>query len=68
MTFWVPHRGRRGRGRPSMRWVDEIKTLFGPSWVRKAKDKVIWKGLVKAYARNQVAQGELSDGRDSLTE
>ena len=50
-----------------MTFARELTKHFGPSWVRKAKDKTIWRELVKAHARNRVAEGEPSDGGGSPT-
>ena len=42
-TIWQPRLFQRGRGRPSLRWRDEIDSQFGRQWMRKAKDRGYWK-------------------------
>ena len=54
LTTWIPHRGKRKRGRPKTRWADELTTNFGTNWMRKATDRTNWKGLVKTYAQKWV--------------
>jgi len=50
MISWVPHTGKRGKGRPKTCWADEISKEFGNNWRRKAADRQTWKGLVEAHA------------------
>jgi len=57
MTTWVPHRGKRLRGRPLKRWSDEIVTNFGTNWTNKAKYRQNWKGLVSTHAQKWAAEG-----------
>jgi len=38
LTLWIPHTGRRGRGRPRTRWSDEITRELGTTWMVKAKN------------------------------
>ena len=57
MTTWVPHMGKRKRGRPKTRWSDEIVKGFGASWMNRAKDRQTWKGLVGAYAQKWAVEG-----------
>ena len=43
-TEWRPWYGGRGRGRPKMRWRDEIDRELGKvSWRRVAEDRSWWK-------------------------
>ena len=35
MTSWVPHLGRRGRGRPNKRWIEELRK---PLWFLLGKE------------------------------
>ena len=39
LTIWVPHMGKRQRGRPITRCEDELRTYFGKSWKHEAKDR-----------------------------
>jgi len=57
MWSWVPHTGKRNRGRPKTRWSEEIAKEFGPSWKRKAIDRQSWKGLVDAHAQKWAVEG-----------
>ena len=62
LTTWVPHMGKRHRGRPLTRWEDEIKTHFGVSWVHKTKDRANWRGLVEANAQKWATEGGAAEG------
>ncbi|GFO22032.1 hypothetical protein PoB_004853700 [Plakobranchus ocellatus] len=42
-TEWQPRSGRRGRGRPEARWMDDIRRAAGAQWQRKAQDRRKWK-------------------------
>ena len=46
LTSWVPHWGKRSRGRPRRRWVDEVVATAGSDWRVKAKDRIKWKGPI----------------------
>ena len=35
---WTPYEGKRGRGRPSTRWRDEIRNRVGRIWKRITGD------------------------------
>ncbi|GFO17824.1 endonuclease-reverse transcriptase [Plakobranchus ocellatus] len=43
---WQPRSGRRDRGRPEVRWMDDIRKAAGPQWQRKAQDRR--KGMTSA--------------------
>lgn len=53
-TMWKGPKGKRRRGRPRKRWIDDIKTIAGSDWIRKAMDKGIWKKLEEAFTREGV--------------
>ena len=38
-TEWQVRKGRRPRGRPKMRWKDDIMKWQGATWTRTAKDR-----------------------------
>ena len=40
---WQPRQFQRGRGRPSLRWSDELVQRCGRLCTRKAKDRGYWK-------------------------
>ena len=44
-TTWDPRIGKRNRGRPGTRWTDSFKSIAGPMWSRKAKDREKWRTL-----------------------
>ena len=67
LTTWVPHKGRRGRGRPTTRWGDELKKTFGPNWCNKAKNRKTWKTLVAAHTQKWVTEGDAGGGEPPLT-
>ncbi|KAJ2944653.1 hypothetical protein O0L34_g4008 [Tuta absoluta] len=47
---WYPRNGKRGRGRPYIRWDDDLKKVAGSQWMRKAQDRKTWKEMEEAYA------------------
>ena len=57
LTSWVPHQGKRRRGRPKTRWSDELRRELGKSWERKTKNRQDWKSLVHTYAQKWAAEG-----------
>ena len=48
-TEWQVRKGRRSRGRPKMRWKDDIMKWKGATWTRTAKDRKKWKELTEGY-------------------
>lgn len=50
---WRPWENRRGRGRPPMRWVDDISKIAGPNWMKVARSRQKWKDLEEAYVRRR---------------
>ncbi len=50
-TFWVPSNGRRMKGRPIMRWVDEVVRVAGSNWATLTRDKRRWTDLTEAYTQ-----------------
>lgn len=46
---WFTSHMKRKRGRPSRRWVDDIKAVAGGLWTRTAKDREEWKRLEEAF-------------------
>jgi exonuclease III len=51
ITEWYPRQGKRKRGRPIMRWEDDIKKKAGATWRREAKDRTKWKAWEEAYVQ-----------------
>jgi hypothetical protein len=49
---WKPESSTRRRGRPNVRWVDEIKNYAGGIfWKNKAKNRVLWKNMGDVFAQ-----------------
>ena len=48
-TEWEPRDGARHRGRPIMRWRDEIRKSAGLGWNRRTLDRAEWKELGEAF-------------------
>lgn len=53
-TIWNGPEGKRKRGRPRKRWIDEIKAIAGSHWRKKATDREVWKKLEEAFTREGV--------------
>lgn len=49
-TFWTSYGNKRSRGRPALRWRDELVRERGMKWQCEARDREKWRGLVEAYA------------------
>ncbi|KAJ4428066.1 hypothetical protein ANN_24080 [Periplaneta americana] len=47
VTIWDPYVGKRGQGRPRLRWSDMCTKEEGKQWSRTAKNRVLWKELGK---------------------
>ena len=52
-TEWTPREWRRPRGRPAVRWNDELRRHLGPAWTREAKDRLRWKRSREGFLRNE---------------
>ena len=48
---WTPYDHKRRRGRPKIRWRDEIRNHVGLAWQRDAKDRTHWEMIGEAYAQ-----------------
>lgn len=53
VTEWRPYEFKRRRGRPKIRWRDEIERRVGSLWHRNAYDREGWRKICEAYARQQ---------------
>lgn len=51
VTLWYPRSNARQRGRPRVRWRDDIRLTLGPYWTRVADDRAHWRELEEAYAK-----------------
>lgn len=47
---WRPWEYTTSRGRPQMRWVDDIKKHAGAAWNEQNREE--WKRIGEAYAKN----------------
>ncbi|KAJ4437189.1 hypothetical protein ANN_17324 [Periplaneta americana] len=47
VTMWDSYVGKRGQGRPRLRWSDKFTKEAGKQWSRTAKNRVLWKELGK---------------------
>lgn len=49
---WRPYKHKRPRGRPRMRWVDDLKLTAGLNWMQTAQNRHNWRhNLEEAYIR-----------------
>lgn len=48
---WRPWTRKRRRGRPQLRWADDIKKVAGPDWMKKARDRNKWRETEEAYVQ-----------------
>ncbi|GBP92207.1 hypothetical protein EVAR_63872_1 [Eumeta japonica] len=53
VTEWCPRDGKRRKGRPKIRWEDDMKKVAGIKWQRNAENKKTWITLGEAYAKGQ---------------
>ncbi|XP_046966943.1 uncharacterized protein LOC124534950 [Vanessa cardui] len=49
VTKWKGPQGRRLRGRPCLRWEDDIIKIAGPCWPQIAQDREKWTSLEEAF-------------------
>ena len=50
LTDWRPRDGKRGRGRPSKRWRDELDSYWrSVAWKGHAQDRMKWKQHAEAF-------------------
>ena len=42
-TEWTPRNYRRRRGRPRVRWRDDLTRNLGPTWARLGRDRCRWR-------------------------
>ncbi|PZC84552.1 hypothetical protein B5X24_HaOG204582 [Helicoverpa armigera] len=47
--FGIEESGKRSKGRPRKRWVDDIKSIAGDEWMLTAKDRDKWLKLEEAF-------------------
>ena len=49
ITNWQPRIGKRSRGRPTIRWRDDLVQHKGATWGRKARERESWKSSAEGY-------------------
>nr|XP_013189558.1 unnamed protein product [Amyelois transitella] len=54
---WRPWDQKRPRGRPQMRWKDDIKQVAGSNWTLTAQNREEWKEMKEAYIRMLIEEG-----------
>lgn len=48
--MWTPrHPGSRGRGRPCIRWSDDLSAFAGGDWATVALDSELWSTAEMGY-------------------
>ncbi|KAJ0176142.1 hypothetical protein K1T71_008316 [Dendrolimus kikuchii] len=63
--IWKGPRGKRKRGRPRKRWIEDIKGIAGSEWRKKAMDREVWKKLEEAFTREGVPINSTEESNDS---
>ena len=51
IIHWRPWENKRPRGRPQMRWADDLRRHAGRRWMERAGDREEWKMLGEAYVQ-----------------
>ncbi|KAK4875241.1 hypothetical protein RN001_011663 [Aquatica leii] len=54
---WRPYMGKRSRGRPQTRWIDDLKKTAGLDWIRKTQNRDLWKATGEAYIQQWMLMG-----------
>ncbi|GBP41255.1 hypothetical protein EVAR_32981_1 [Eumeta japonica] len=60
VTRWYLREGKRKRGRPQIRWDDDIRQVAGVMWNRVAQGRNEWKRLEEAFADWQTDLGKIA--------
>ncbi len=50
ITKWAPYGRKRGRGRPALRWRQEMENKLGILWGRTAQNRKAWERTGEASA------------------
>ena len=51
ITQWYPRGVKRPRGRPNMRWDQDINKIAGTTWSQLAQNRIAWAQLKEEYLR-----------------
>lgn len=57
VIFWAPRGFTRDRGRPRMRWRDDLER-FNKRWQREAGNRCLWRNLEKAYVQQRMEEAD----------
>jgi hypothetical protein len=57
LLCWRPRATVRNRGRPQLRWRDDIRRSAGAGWMRLALDRDGWKRAEEAYVQEWTSTG-----------
>lgn len=57
LLCWRPRLAKRPVGRPPKRWTDDIQTVAGKNWMRRAQNRNEWKKLREAYILQWMSNG-----------
>lgn len=57
LVVWRPWADRRPRGRPPLRWVDDIRKHAGHNWMARAADRESWRKIGEAYVQKWTTKG-----------
>ena len=53
VTEWTPRQWKRTRGRPKIRWRDDLLNYMGPKWPEKARDRKQWKSSREGFLHHE---------------
>lgn len=51
LTEWIPKSNKRTRGRKRIRWYDEMRKNVGTEWQSIARDRQLWKKVVREMSK-----------------
>lgn len=54
VTEWIPLEGKRKKGRPATRWIDDIRKFQGVTWMRQANNRKEWCRLGEAFIQQWI--------------
>jgi Reverse transcriptase (RNA-dependent DNA polymerase) len=57
LTDWQVYQGKRQRGRPKTRWMDEIIKYAGRQWMTKAQNRLEWRNIGEAFVQQWTENG-----------
>ena len=49
VTEWIPRGHKRPRGRPRIRWCNDLIQYVGPTWSHIAKDRRLWRACREGF-------------------